>query len=499
LFRKKAKFLGKIVSGDSLEVDPDSIAGVKNWPRPTRTKDVESFLGFVNYHREHLPHLADMAAPLYGLTGKAPFLWLEEHEKAFNALKEALLSPMILGLPREEGTFILDTDASDLAVGAQLSQLQDGITRPISFASKRLTPPQRKYCVTRKELLAIVTFTRQFKHYLLGRQFLIRTDHNSLAWLMRFKNPDGQLARWLEELSQYDMRILHRPGKQHENADALSRQPENLPGCDCYQAGKQPEQLPCGGCGFCQRAHQQWARFEEEVDDVLPLAFTPKVLTVLQVRTRTGTCSWAGRADSAERAAEQDKDPKLKLVKYWLQNNVTPTREELARQDPEVKILWARRELLDIRDGVLWYIWKDTADKHLYVVPKHQRSQMLDLAHNNATAGHLGIDKTKARLREVCFWTSQSADIRTHVASCHACASNKHLRRKFRAPLSTLSMGAPMERIHLDILGPLPTSRKGNSYVLLMVDQFTKWVEAVALPDQTAESVARAAVDCLFT
>jgi hypothetical protein len=138
-------FLGKIVSDDSLEVDPDSLSAVRNWPRPKRTRDVESFLGFVNYHREHLPHMADMAAPLYGLTGKAPFAWLE-HEKVFNTLKEALLSPQVLGLPRE--IFILDTNASDLAVGAQLSQLQDGAPRPLCFASRRLTPAQRKYCVT---------------------------------------------------------------------------------------------------------------------------------------------------------------------------------------------------------------------------------------------------------------------------------------------------------------------------------------------------------------
>jgi transposase InsO family protein len=244
-------------------------------------------------------------------------------------------------------------------------------------------------------------------------------------------------------------------------------------------------------------AHQQWVRFEEEVDDVMPLAFAPKVLTVLQAETLTG--SWAGKVTPSEQAEEQEKDSNLKLIKDWLRDKVTPTLEELARHDPEVKILWARRDLLDLRNDVLCYTWEGTTDKHLYVVPKHQRPQMLDLAHNNVTAGHLGIDKTKARLREVCFWTSQSSDVRTHVISCHACASNKHLRRKFRAPLSTLSMGAPMERVHLDILGPLPTSRKGDSYVLLMVDQFTKWVEAVPLPDQTAESIARAAVDCFFT
>ena len=82
---------------------------------------------------------------------------------------------------------------------------------------------QRNYCATRKELLAIVNFTRHFRHYLLGGHFVVRTDHHSLAWLMKFKQTDGQLARWLEELAEYDMTVIHRPGKDHGNADFLSR------------------------------------------------------------------------------------------------------------------------------------------------------------------------------------------------------------------------------------------------------------------------------------
>lgn len=85
-----------------------------------------------------------------------------------------------------------------------------------------LSTEQRRYCTTRKELLAVVRFTRQFRHYLLGRKFTVRTEHHSLNWLINFRHPEGQIARWLEELSQYDMTIIHRPGKKYINADALS-------------------------------------------------------------------------------------------------------------------------------------------------------------------------------------------------------------------------------------------------------------------------------------
>jgi len=201
-----------------------------------------------------------------------PFVWTEECQKAFDKLKVALLTAPVMAYPQREGQFIVDCDASDVAIGGALSQIQDGQERVIHFASFVLTPAQRKYCTTRKELLAVVRFTREFRHYLLGRQFVVRTDHNSLVWLTRFKNIEGQLARWIEELSQYDLVIQHRAGVQHSNADGLSRIPITTETCYCYEAGKELESLPCGGCAFCRKLHTQWSRFESDVDDVVPLA-----------------------------------------------------------------------------------------------------------------------------------------------------------------------------------------------------------------------------------
>ena len=269
----------------------------------------------MNYHREHLPNLAEIATPLYGLTGKAPFQWKEEHKKSFESVKQHLLSPEVLALPQNEGEFILDTDASNDAIGGCLSQKQNGIVRPISFASKRLTLPQRKYCTTRKELLALVVFTRQFRHYLLGRKFTVRTDHSSLTWLMRFKDVQGQLARWMEELALYDMNVIHRKGVQHTNADALSRVPDVLEFCDCYRAGQDVKSLPCGGCPYCTRATKQWSRFEEDVDDVIPLA----TRSISQITT-SETSNWTSGFSKAEWSKSQDDNADITLIKGWVEN-----------------------------------------------------------------------------------------------------------------------------------------------------------------------------------
>ena len=113
---------------------------------------------------------------------------------------------------------MLDTDASDTGIGAILSQVQDdGGEAVIAYASRSLSRQEQRYCVPCRELLAVVEFIHHFRHYLLGVHFTLRTDHGSLVWIQNFKEPEGQLARWLERLQEYTFTVVHRPGNQHTN------------------------------------------------------------------------------------------------------------------------------------------------------------------------------------------------------------------------------------------------------------------------------------------
>ena len=150
-----------------------------------------------------------------------------EAQDAFESLKKKLTSTPILSFPCLKEPFILYTDASQFAMGAVLAQVQDGKERAICYASKSLPKSQTKYSATRRELLALVTFTRHFRHYLLGQKFTIVTDHSALQWLHSFKDPDGITARWLEKLALFDYEVCHRPGKSIGHADGLSRIPPN--------------------------------------------------------------------------------------------------------------------------------------------------------------------------------------------------------------------------------------------------------------------------------
>ena len=212
-------FLGHIVSSTGVAPDPSKTAKVKDWPTPTSALETQRFLGLANYYRRFIKDFATIARPLHQATEKSRnFTWTRQCEEAFSKLKEFLTSAPILALPDWSKPFIVDTDASDFGIGAVLSQCQeDGKEHVISYASRLLTKPERNYCVTRKELLAVVTFLHHFRQYLIGAPFVIRTDHGALTWLQNFKSPEGQLARWLEKLQEYQFTIVHRPGLKHTN------------------------------------------------------------------------------------------------------------------------------------------------------------------------------------------------------------------------------------------------------------------------------------------
>jgi len=159
LLQKSVSFLGHIISDEGIIADPDEIRAVMEWPQPTSVKDIRAFLGFGSYYRRFVKDFADIAAPLHANTRKNNgFQWSSVAEKAFQMLKKALCMPPILAIPSDNGEFLLETYASDRAIGAILSQKQDGIKRVVSYASRSLDRREQNYCVTRRELLVIVHF-----------------------------------------------------------------------------------------------------------------------------------------------------------------------------------------------------------------------------------------------------------------------------------------------------------------------------------------------------
>ena len=553
LFQKQVEFLGRMVSPSGVETGPNFIKTMEKWPVPTNSKEVERFCGFANYHRGFIKNFARLTTPLYALTGKKPFHWGDEQQQAFEAVKQALVSAPVLALPTKSDPFILDTDASDLAIGAELLQVQNGEERCIAYCSLSLDAEQRKYCTTRKELLAVVRATRQFRHYLLGRPFTVRTDHSSLRWLMNFRNLNGQLARWMEELSQFDMVIEYRAGAKHQNADFLSRRPDDTY-CPYSNAAIQPEELPCGGCKFCTKVHINWSQFMEDVDYITNLAQKPtssrngencgvQVITlensdelgisqlytvspITRSRTDDGRDpkstddgsdtstdqgnshntdgdtgrSWVGCYSWDDICTAQTADKNLTFLVRWLKTQELPSENDLFRSSPAAKHYWINRNLYCLDDNeVLWRKGIENSDDLYLVIPPTITKEVMGLCHDIPVSGHQGITRTKARVKQKFHWYGMSKDIVNYVSTCAACNRNKKPTQHARCPMRLFHAGAPMERVHLDFLGPLPLTKRNNSYILMMVDQFSKWVECIPLPSQTSEVTAQAAVNEFFS
>ena len=211
LFQEKVSFLGHVITRQGISTDPDKIDTLKKWSVPTSAREVKLFLGLVGYYHRYIEDFSMITTPLYRLTEHGQDVeWTSECDAAFQELKQRLILVSVLIFPNFDKPFLLDTDGSETGVGAVLSQLSDdGQECVVAYGSRTLSKAERKYNVTRKELLAVVTFVKHFCPYLLGRHFILRTDHSALQWIYSMKEPEGQLARWLEQLQEYDFEVVH--------------------------------------------------------------------------------------------------------------------------------------------------------------------------------------------------------------------------------------------------------------------------------------------------
>jgi hypothetical protein len=222
--RTEVSYLGHVITEDGVRPDPKKVEVIENFPRPTSTKQLKSFLGMASYYRKFISKFSKIAAPLYMLLKKdAHFEWLDDQENAFQGLKQKLMSQPILQYPDFAREFILTTDASNEGIGAVLSQGQIGKDLPIAYASRNLNKAEKNYSTSEKELLAIVWGIKHFRPSLYGRKFKIASDHKPLTWIMNIKDPGSRLLRWRIKLEEYDYEIIYKKGTSNTNADALSR------------------------------------------------------------------------------------------------------------------------------------------------------------------------------------------------------------------------------------------------------------------------------------
>ena len=464
LFQRRVSFLGHVISEAGIEVQEDKISAVRDWPVPRDLSEVRSFLGFCSYYRRFIAGFADIAAPLHWLMRKdVRFHWGPDQDKAFAELKKRLMAAPILGMPTDDGAFIVDSDASNTGLGAVLSQVQNGNEVVLAYASRSLSRAERNYDVTRKELLAIIFALKTFKQYVLGRRFTIRTDHAALQWLKRTPEPMAQLARWLAFIEQFHFDISHRAGARHGNADGLSRiPPRDMIDC-CRITDGEPE---------------------PDKDKQLSVETDSVGETIADIATA--------------QQADPDISPVLGLR---MSSPDQPDITELLQASSEAKRLWSDWHRLELTNGVL-YRHRESKDGRpstlQLIVPASMKQKYLKEAHRGMTGGHLGVRRTLDQVQRRAFWFGWRRDVKRFCRCCTNCCQYFRGQLPRSAPLQPMTTGAPFERIHVDLTGPHPRSRRGNTYIFTCIDPFTKWAEAFAIPNKEAPTVARVLVEQVF-
>ncbi len=500
-FQKSVKVLGHVVSEEGIATDSDKITAVRDWPVPTSAKGLKSFIGLASYYKRYVQNFSHIAKPLYRMGEKsAKFVWTEEAQLAFDQLKQVLISVPILGFPQVGNPFLLDTDCSNVAMGSVLSQVQDGKERVIAYMSKTLNKHEVSYCTTRKELLSLVTSVKHFHHYLYGQEVNVRTDNAAVSWMRSLKCPEGQIARWLQYLESYNLHVTHRPGRLHGNADALSRRP----------------------CAVCSKLDQKSQEAQETSEEPVTRTLTinmPSDEVAVEIPESTVRAVTRGKQQCRE---ENELKPNELLLDGWHPNDIVsaqvqdqhigpiisalekrqqPTWNQISGCSSKTKTLLRHWDRLEMHGGMLYRKWimDGDRDSHLQlVVPECKQADILHHYHDIPTAAHLATDKMLDRIRQHFYWPAMSDSVDRYCKQCDQCAARKPAKLT-KAPLGECPVGEPMEKVAIDILGPLPVTNRGNRFVLVICDLFTKWTEAVAMPDSQADTVATAFIDQFIT
>lgn len=526
---KELEFLGHIVSEDGIRPNPKITKSIQDATVPDNVEEVQKFLGLTGYYRRFVKDYAKICEPLSSRLKKgAKFGPNPEVDHAVSILKEKLMSPPILAYPNFEKPFILYTDASNMQIAGILSQKDEqGRERVITYLSRKLHGPEFNYSVTELECLSLVTWVKALRQYLGGgREFTVITDHYALQWLHNNRDYSSKLMRWSLALQDYNFKVIHRPGSSHRNVDALTRPPfvavttrkkeanqtvmeraqQRKESVNEYKESTQVEdqeeeeeiRLEKKSKHKSQQAPQQKPVEEGMDDDLIIENEQQKQSDDSDPYLKEGEFTTNLDEDSFQKEILKqyinhlEKDSDLLVYKKYLQNKELPPDEKTATH--------TIRECTDmiIDKGVLYrIITRGGQVFQLVCVPQGMRSEVLNAYHDDFISGHFAVKRMWSRLRNKYFWRNMYQSIRDYVASCPTCQERRANLQKYGL-LKSIITTRPFEQVHIDILGPLPQTTTGNRYVLVFIDHFSKYVEAAALVETTAVTIARQFISRVF-
>ena len=569
--RTETKYLGRVVSAEGIKPDPAAVSKIQEWMPPRNKEELQSFLGFANYYRDFIPFHAAKVQPMQELLRKNQhFYWKEKHQEAFDSVKQALADATALAAPNEEGRFVLDTDASAVAIAGILHQEQQyngkTILRPIVYGSKSLTRTQMNYGAPKLEMYAVFYFIEKFHSYLAGREFTLRVDNQALSWLKTYSMDQAMIGRWIARLDQYHFKTIHRPRTQHRNADGLSKRTN-----DYVHREKIVEALPEVSKGFSFMSQKDYEELptvpyidkhgkfipnhpelppearaqlpvlyilkkppKEDLTSDPSLSSIPWYPQVQWETTPTSTendrpnCILsvttkvpAARLDTTKRDPAlrrlptqcQEQADVLRLVGTELHEHQSTMRglkdlhlaqnrdvhllalKKLMKNEPLDDTLFPedvqdfakryyhqKKDLLFLNQNDILcvnYIPQQRA-MHvrpcMIVMPQLYQHEILYRAHDES--GHQGVGKVLARIQERHTWPGIKRDVVNHIKHCLTCQQTKHPAGNPCYPLQSINSSNFNDLVQFDHLKLCKTT-SGNNGLLVIIDHFTKFAEAI--------------------
>jgi len=418
LWLNEVNFLGHIISGNGISVDPSKVDAVSQWETPKSVTKVRSFLGLAGYYRRFIEGFSKLALLLTQLTCKGrAFVWDVQCENSFNELNQRLATAPILILPKSGEPFVVYCDVSKLGLGGVLMQNN----KVVAYASRQLRTHERDYPTHDLELAAVVFVLKIWRHYLYGSIFEVFSDHKSLKYLFDQKELNMRHRRWLELLKDYDFGLNYHPGKANVVADALSRKTLHM-------------------SAMMVRELELLEQFKDLslVCEVSPQSVK---LGMLKINNKF--------LDSIKQAQKVD----VKLVDLMVGNNQT--------EDSDFKV--DDQGVLQFRDRIC--IPNDTDMKKM----------ILEEGHRSNLSIHLGATKMYHDLKKLFWWSELKRDVAQFVYACLICQKSKVEHQKPAGLLTPLDVPEwKWDSISMDFVTSLPNTPKGHDAIWVIVDRLTK-------------------------
>ncbi|WP_253302428.1 reverse transcriptase domain-containing protein [Wolbachia endosymbiont of Psylliodes chrysocephala] len=522
--RKEVNYLGHVITPLGVKPNPEKISAVKKFPIPKTTKEIKGFLGLVGYYRKFIQDFAKITKPLTKCLKKgAQIIHDQDFINAFETCKNLLTNAPILQYPDFSKKFILTTDASNVALGAILSQGPIGSDKPIAYASRTLNDSEQRYSTIEKELLAIVWACKMFRSYLFGRKFSVVTDHRSLVWLFKLREPNSKLVRWRLKLEEFDYDVIYKKGKANTNADALSRISINA--LENESLINNPGDIDNETLRFLRRLSENPVE-DDNLDNSTSNQSKIKILSDVQVKPPDEPSGNDSFQSTQHTTANETTNDGIKILDEIINNKInqilvfgqiyhklTIKQEnyenhkiitvEIPSENNEELILEFLKDYTTHNKTYCMYFHTDKlykcfnevylkhfsekgpklikCTKLVNTVTDKEDQILLIKNHHESKTNHRGISETIERLKKNYYWIGIKDSVTNFINSCDICQKTKYARKNPYSPLMiTETASKPFQIVHVDLFF------FDKKIYLTIVDSFTKFAQAQEVIGKTA-------------